>query len=234
MKYFNLVLIPFLSAFLLWSIVKLFLPASAPIILFNFEKKIINFNLSRLFNQTYQQKQNNLNTLKNYTLKAIYQDKKRGFIILTKNKKTIFLDLGKSIDGYKLIKISQTSAIFEKNSKKYILQLQKIKPIKIENKNTSSYTISKTTINEYKNPAKIWNNIHIIKLTKGYKVTYVNKNSIFYKIGLRKGDIILEVNNTPLIDAYAWRIYHNINKYQNILITIKRNNKIKVLNYEIY
>jgi ABC-2 type transport system permease protein len=54
------------------------------------------------------------------------------------------------------------------------------------------------------------------------------------QIGLKRGDILLEVNGRILKnDADAWDLYKNADKFDEFEIKIKRNNQIKVLYYEV-
>jgi len=172
------------------------------------------------------------------TLKAVYKDKNNGFIILEDNKKSLFLDLNKTYKGYKLTYIGDNFAILNKNGKNYKITFKNAKNnIKYTiNEVSSMKEIRKKIFEEYKNNlTKIWKNIGIVKVKEGYKITYINKNSIFAKIGLKRGDILLEVNGRKLNnDAAAWSIYRNSNKINYFEIKIKRKNQIKVLNYELY
>ncbi|ACM92267.1 hypothetical protein NAMH_0008 [Nautilia profundicola AmH] len=235
----------FFGAFLFWSIIKLFLP-NIPVTNIHEQKKyeFYNINLSNIFMKQFNKKISNLNLneslnqseqLKNMILKAIYNDGKKAFIIIEANKKNIFIDINDSFNGYKLININHDFVVFTKNKQKYILTFKK--NIQQNNLNTSSSTIKvkKQLIQKFKkNPALIWNDIGIIKYPYGYKITYIKKDSIFDKIGLKKSDIIIKVNNKYLKnDSQAWQLYNNIDKFDSLSIEIKRNNKKKVLNYEI-
>jgi len=237
-----ILIISFLSAFFIWSIIEMFLPKKPPLVFINDSKlPAININLIPIFFNTSTTKTpttpKNIQSLKGVTLKAIYNSKNNAFIIVEKNKKTYFINLNDKFLGYKLIKINPESAIFEKNSKQYKLEFQKPKSINYtSSKDTKEIkTISRNTFNEYKNNfSKIWKEIGIIKTNDGYKITYIKPNSIFQKIGLKKGDIILEVNNIPLkTDADAWRAYNSVEKANEVELLIKRNYNIKVLRYEI-
>ena len=173
-------------------------------------------------------------TLNGITLKGVYFDGKKGFVVIEDKKSTHFIDLNSRYRGYRLIKIGLDYAIFEKNSKEYKIVMKKEKTgYKFVNEPVKF--VPKKTFLEYKNNlSKIWKNIGIIKTQKGYKITFVNKNSIFYKIGLRNGDILLEVNGRELRnDADAWDLYNNADKFEQFEIKLLRNNQIKVLNYEM-
>ncbi len=186
--------------------------------------------------------------LNNITLKAIYSEGEKGVIAIEdKKKKITILQVGESFNGYKLIKVTPQSAVFEKNHKLYEIKLNE-KELKgkytITQENTSyENLISKQEIDSYKKHfKKIWQNISIDeqydpkthKLT-GFKVTRINKNSIFGKLGLQVGDLIIGVNNKIFRDlADVYKIYKDIDKYDAIKIMIIRNNQRKDLEYEIY
>ena len=190
-------------------------------------------NLTHLFFNKYHSKLIPTQTLQGIKLKAVYYDGKKGFVII-KDKKTHFIDLNKTYKGYKLIKIGINYAIFEKNQKKYKITMKKEK-MKYKTITEPVTYVPKKIFLEYKNNlSKIWQNIGIVKTQKGYLITFVKKDSIFYKIGLRRGDILLEVNGRKLKnDADAWDLYKNADKFNDFEIKLLRNNEIKVLNYEM-
>jgi len=244
MQRFNLIFL-FLFSFalgaLIWGIGFIFLEKK-PLFFVNVNNNYTFFkiNLTPLFfeNQIINNHLNGIN-LNFLTLKAVYKNKNNGFIVLNSKKKTIFLDLYKTYKGYKLIYIGNNFAILNKNGKNFKITF---KPNK--NNNSINQTenksvvkvIKKSTFEKYKNHLyEIWKNIGIIKVNEGYKITYIRKNSVFEKIGLKRGDIILEVNGKKLNnDSDAWKIYENADKIDNFEIKIKRKNQIKVLDYEVY
>ena len=191
--------------------------------------------------------------LTNLKLKAIYSHQDRGVIAIEERGKLIFLSTGESFKGYKLIKVEPTKAIFEKDGKHYELYLDEKNlkgkySISLEEQmliNPEEVTIAvlKRDIDHYRRHfQKIWQNISIqeqidpkTKRLTGFKVTKVNKNSLFGKIGLQKGDIIIGANNkTFRTYSDVLKIYNNIDKYNSIKLTILRNNQKKDLEYEIY
>jgi len=224
----------------LWGVALLFLQKTP--IFYIPEKKDYSFysiNLTDLFfNSEIKKVRIKFQPLKGVKLKAIYFNGKDGFVIVEENKKTTFVDLGKSYKGYKLIEIGSNYAIFEKNGKKYKLQMDnKIKNTFFIKTSYASdnITISKKVFKEYVNNLnKIWNNIGIVKTQNGYMITYIRPKSIFEKIGLKRGDILLEVNGRKLKnDADAWDLYKNVNKFNYFEVKILRNKKEKVLYYEM-
>ena len=249
MQRFNLIFL-FLFSFalgaLIWGVGFIFLEKK-PAFFVKTDKNYTFFriNLSPLFfkhqKATIHQDINALN-LNSITLKAVYKNKNGGFIIIEDKGKTKFLDLNKSYNGYKLTFIGDTFAILNKFGKDYKITFKKMKnnnfkyKVNKTDETSSVNTIKKDVFKEYKNNlSKIWKNIGIVKVRDGYKITYINKNSIFAKIGLKRGDILLEVNGRKLKnDADAWSVYKNADKTDNFEIKIKRQNQIKVLDYEVY
>ena len=86
---------------------------------------------------------------------------------------------------------------------------------------------------------KIWKNISIHEVKKngkinGFKVNKINQNSVFAKLGLKEGDLIIKLNNKKL-DSYreALKIYKHIDDLDSVQIVVMRNNQEVELVYEI-
>jgi len=237
-KFLLAIITAFSVSFFIWAMVSVFFLEKLPLKCES-TQKIRNFyivHLDKLFFEKYIPKVVKIEPLKGVKLKAIFENGKNSFIII-ENKNDIFVDLGSTYKGYKLIKVTKNSAIFEKNHKQFILTLKDEKVKEIERKvlNKKVKEVKKEIFKDYINhPEKVWSSIGIIQTKKGYKVTYVKYRSIFDKLGLKRGDYILEVNNQPLKnDSDAWNIYKDAKYFDEIDVKIKRNNKIKELNYEI-
>ncbi len=244
-KNFLLFILGFVVGALIWGVSTIFLAKTPTVQIL--EKKdfdFFNINLSKLF---YERSKKSIEPKPivaeklDIKLKAIYNRGNFGFIVIEDKKKNYFVDLNGEYKGYKLIKIYPNSAIFRKNGKDYKIEIEDIKMDELYKKSENkefeeeNIKIPKKVFLEYKNDfSKIKRNIGIMKVKKGYKITYVRKNSIFEKIGLKKGDILLEVNGRVLKnDADAWDLYKNADKFNNYEIVILRNNQEKVLNYEV-
>ena len=97
----------FILPLFIWSIIEIFLPKTPPLFIpTNYHFQHFNIYLQKIFLTHIQPKEqiSNLQTLNKYKLKAIYSKNNKGFVILEKNNKSYFVDLGKTTDGYKLIK----------------------------------------------------------------------------------------------------------------------------------
>jgi len=255
-KLFNSIfifVIAFFSAGIIWLIVLLTFLEKTPV-LYTPTAKIFHFysiNLTHLFFPYVHKKkkiEKKIETLKGVKLKAIYNDGKNGFVIL-EDKTTHFVNLGEYYKGYRLNKILQTKVILTKNNKNYILELFNAKK-PVTHKKKKKYDNIQDP-NKYKKPVLtkipksqflayrfnlfvVWNNIGIVKTKQGYKITYIRKDSIFDKMGLKIGDILVSINGRKLTnDKEAWQLYKQSKKFDYFQVVIKRNNKRKVLNYEI-
>lgn len=200
-----------------------------------------------------QNRNTNVESLLKYNLKAIYSTSSNGgWITIEKAEKSYILSLGEEIDGYVLKKLFKNYVIFEKLSKEYRVDLKQKENISYEIMNNLDDTkkeivikddgaqISREYLNSYiKDVDKIWNNIGIDEVKvgeqiEGFKVSKINKESVFGKIGLKEGDIIKAINNNELKSyADAFKVYNNINNTNYLNIEILRNNEKMELNYEI-
>ena len=100
--------------------------------------------------------------------------------------------------------------------------------------------VDKSLVEHYaKNMEEITKNIGIAeqkegKDLKGFRVTFVRKNSHFSKLGLRRGDVIKSINGQE-ITSYnaAMNVYKNINAMDSLSLTITRGKEEMELEYEI-
>lgn len=196
-----------------------------------------------------------LATLSKYLLKAVYStESNSGWVIIENktNRKTMILEQGQKLDGYTLEALYKNYIIFEKESKEYKLELPKEGKLnyEIEKKNSSgseniivngnNVTVKRNYLNSYvSNLDKVWRDIAIKDIRKngkidGFKISKVNKNSVFGKLGLKQNDVIKSINGKE-IKSYsdAFKIYNEINKLDYLTFEILRNNDIMELSYEI-
>jgi len=217
------------------------------------------FNIQNSFSYTKSIKQTPIKKIKkeykflsNIILVAIYaMDNDGGFTIVREKGKqdTNMLSKNDIFKGYRLDKIFAKYVIFVKNNKEYKLSmLNKRDDVKYKVitqipdviKEDDMVSIKRDTVDSYiNNFDKIWDDIAIdeIKTSSGidgFKIKNIKKNSIFDKLGLKKNDIIKEVNNIKL-KSYndAFKIYKKIDKIKTLNMIILRNHKQKEITYEI-
>jgi len=201
-------------------------------------------------------------SIKDIELLAIYNASDVTVITVLHKKKTKVLSRGDEINGFVLEGAGSNFATFSKNSKTYQIKLIKsTTEAKSIPSSTASPSISKSTppeaegdiidagdhrivdkslVEHYaKNMKDITKDIGIAeqkegKDLKGFRVTFVRKDSHFSKLGLRRGDVIKSINGQE-ITSYnaAMDVYKNINAMESLSLTITRGKEEMELEYEI-
>jgi general secretion pathway protein C len=70
---------------------------------------------------------------------------------------------------------------------------------------------------------------------EGLIISNIAPNSLYEKMGLQNGDILIDVNNKPLQSAD--NLLQTVNLMQSgssIAVNVKRNGKIEAINYSFY
>lgn len=199
-----------------------------------------------------------------YTLNAVFLGSAGNFIAIDDTKKVEFVDLGKQYKIYKLVDIKIDKAIFEIYGKRYTLEVAKngtlprkeiitstiteidpssIKaqePIIIQKKIDRYIAVKKNDVQQYAtNFKQIWKDIKIKEVTQngkivGFNIKEISSTSLFAKLGLERGDLIVSVNNKKITKySEAFYFYRNILKYKSLKITVFRNNQQKDIEYAI-
>jgi general secretion pathway protein C len=187
-----------------------------------------------------------------FKLKGTYVSGDDSFVIIDDAGSTEFIYMGESYQGYKLIKVYENKAIFDKDGTTYELTMYNltknfttIEPRKTPKKASSDgeyvvpIDIEKEDVTYYaQNPDKIWNNIRIrdYRTKNGieFKVGYIRKGTIFDKIGLKVGDIITAIDGqVPQSMADVMKYYSDINSLDSLVLTIKRKNQEMDLEFRI-
>lgn len=189
--------------------------------------------------------------IKDMILKGIYLDKDSAYaIIALKRKKNDvkIVSKGENFNGYKILKIYPKKVFLQKNGKIYMLYLEKVdKNSSIANQNivqdNAPVVLRSSDVYKYVNHFdQIWKEIRIDDIRKngklkGFIVRWIKPGSIFTKIGLKKGDKIIKVNDR-LLKSYkdAFDYYEKLKKKEiNMLrLTVIRNNKEREIEYELF
>ncbi len=187
-------------------------------------------------------------SINNMILKGLYGEGSQGFAVValkSSPNKTSIVSVGDNFSGYVLKIILSSSVVFTKNNQEYILEMNEMSvpssSLITEVVDSAEPTdVSRKDIKFYSdNPKQIWRDIEISEVKngekiKGFKVGRINEKSKMYELGLKQGDLILEVNNVKL-KSYkdALDVYKEIDKLQTIQIVILRNNTQMELVYEI-
>ncbi len=199
-----------------------------------------------------------VSSMRGYKLLGLYSSKETIVVTVEKGRKTTVLTKGEDINGFVLVSAGQDYAIFKKsgeefkltlvNNKKALNRIKHSPKMKRPSIKTDSAIVDeggvkhipRTLLTSYtKNMDKIWKDIAIMKhqtngKLDGYKINYVKKGSDFEKLGLKKGDILVEINAEPLNSlSAAMNFFKEINSIENLTLTVIRNGKREDIEYEI-
>ena len=203
-------------------------------------------------------KSSEVSSMKGYKLLGLYNSKDKIVVTVEKARKTTVLVKGEKINGFMLTGAGRDYAIFTKSGEEFKLSLTNDKKVseRIKHyhkkqhsllKNISTIVedgdvkhIPRTLLTSYtKDMDKIWKDIAIVKHQSngkldGYKINYVKKGSDFEKLGLKRGDILVEINAEPLNSlSAAMNFFKEINNIENLTLTVIRNGKREDIEYEI-
>jgi general secretion pathway protein C len=201
--------------------------------------------------------------MKDIKLLAIYGDSEVTIVTVANRGKTKVLSRGDNINGFVLNGGGLNYATFSKNSKSYKVMLFSPKssgkssivptvPVPaVEKPERSKAKGEVTDLGDHKvidrsllehyadNMDDIYKNIGITEVKngrnlEGFRLTFVRKDSPFAKLGVRRDDVIKEINGQA-ITSYntALEVYKNIKNIENLSLKIKRGKEEMELEYEI-
>ena len=163
------------------------------------------------------------------------------------NGKEIFVKEGEKVKGYRLIKVGKDFALLEKGGKIFRvgLEISKNKGFtrNYNVRNVSSereIVLSKREILRItKDPAKMFTQIRLVPYvkngkTEGFIFEWVKPGSIFDRIGIRRGDILVSVNNMTISSGEdAFRLLYKLRNEPNLQVVLIRNGRREVINVRI-
>jgi general secretion pathway protein C len=104
-----------------------------------------------------------------------------------------------------------------------------------------SLNLSKRAVNENLSDLKSIMSQAVVRpflnegVPNGYIISNIAPNSLYEKMGLQNGDIIIDINNKPMQSAD--NLLQMVNLMQSgsgITLNVKRNGKIEAINYSFY
>lgn len=224
----------------------------------NYQPMYQRVDFANMFDKTQNKKNttvsdsnnpNNIN-ITSMILKGLYGTNARGYAIVAMKSSpanTSIVGVSQEYQGYVLKSILNSSVIFSKENKEYVLLMEDMKTLPTfesdnnKNINDIQHTISREDIKNYSNdPQNIWKDISIEEVKNnnkifGFQVMDINSQSRFASLGLQKGDIIIKVNNVPLTSyKEAIDVYNNLDILHTVQIVLIRKDQEKELVYEIH
>ena len=154
--------------------------------------------------------------------------------------------LGDMIGSAKLIKITRNTATLRSGGREITLKVKAtlegpLLPNSPGSTTPRSMTLSKKTVNENLSDLKSIMSQAVVRpflnegVQEGLIISNIAPNSLYEKMGLQNGDIIIDVNNKRMQSAD--NLLQTVNLMQSgssITLNVKRNGKIETINYSFY
>ncbi len=200
-------------------------------------------------------------SIRDLKLLAVYRSKGQSLAVIQKASRALVVRKGERAFGYLLNEIDDRSVLLERNGKEYRLAIEtpkvgshaKLMPFSTQHgpskppgnpqeirKEGETLVVPRRLLSEYtRNIDKIWSNIGIDPVQKngkleGFKVRYIRRRSIFSKLGLKRGDLIVGINGEPIEDfGTVQDLFREARELDSLTLTIKRGQKEMELDYEI-
>ena len=186
--------------------------------------------------------------------------KLKGIIISEKLKGAIFGDgkerfvlEGQNIGGYTLKKVLPTGVFLSSGSREYFLAFKPqkatggitTKRFSIFRKVIQSFSPKEVVVSRReveaitKDPAKMFTQIRLVPYikngkTQGFIFEWVKPGSIFYRLGIRKGDVLVSINNMTITSGEdAFRILQMLRNEPNLKVVLIRGGRKEEINVRI-
>ena len=154
--------------------------------------------------------------------------------------------LGDMIGSAKLIKITRNTATLRSEGREITLKVKAtlegpLLPNSPGSATPRSMTLSKKTVNENLSDLKSIMSQAVMRpflnegVQEGLIISNIAPNSLYEKMGLQNGDIIIDVNNKRMQSSD--NLLQTVNLMQSgssITLNVKRNGKIETINYSFY
>jgi len=175
-----------------------------------------------------------------------------GFIVIEErgNHKQKLYRLGDMIGSAKLIKITRNTATLLSGDREITLKvkatmegslLPNAPAAGMNPAYSRNLTLNRRTVNENLSDLKSIMSQAIVRpslnegVQEGYIVSNIAPNSLYEKMGLQNGDIVIDINNRRLQSADdLLQMMNLMQSGKNIALNIKRNGKIEAINYSFY
>ncbi len=172
-----------------------------------------------------------------------------GFIVIEekgKNKQRLFR-LGDMIGSARLVKISRNTAIIKSGDREITLKIKEtpesgsLNPRQQAQMPGSGMALSRGEVNEKLRDLKAIMSQAALRpyleagQQEGFIISEIKPDSLYQKLGLNNGDIIIDVNGKRMQSADdILQIVNIMQSGGGIALSLKRNGKIETINYSFY
>lgn len=171
----------------------------------------------------------------------------RSMVLLRVGKKTVVLSEGQTKEGITLLSVSRRSATLRIGDQELELRVKPKKAAPSTRVQTPSQPtggaevrISRRELEMItKDPGIMFRQIRLVPYvkdgkTEGFIFEWIKPGSLFYRAGLRKGDILLSINNMTIQSGEdAFRLLQVLRNEPNLKVVVMRNGRKKEINIRI-
>ena len=221
------------------------------------QKLTLPLNLFGIVKQKPKTYSRTKNTRLNLNLIGILNQGKKSLAIIKYNSKDNIYQIGDTIaSGVTLKDVKKKYIILSRHGNLEKLQLKQAKLNKfIETQSKNTNRNAKTKVAKLSNTQKkvvkkyqrqlLTNPISLFQLVgikpkyendrlSGFLLFPTNERKLFFDLGFKKNDILIEINQNPLTNmGQAMRLSRGLAKQTNFTLTVKRNQQIKILSIKL-
>ncbi len=170
----------------------------------------------------------------------------RNLALLLVNKRTFVLSEGEEREGIKLKKVYRKKVLVVINGKEITLKLEvpkansSIQVKSFQARGLGEFRISRREIERVtKDPGIMFREIRLVPYvkngkTEGFIFEWIKPGSLFYRAGLREGDILLSINNMTIRSGEdAFRILQILRNEPSLRVVVLRKGKRREINVRI-
>jgi len=173
---------------------------------------------------------------------VLLSDRLSGAVVLDGGA-LVFVGLGETYRGYRLEEVRPDGAVFSAGSERYELSLEFEKGkggVSVPPAGGREVVVSRREVDALtRDPAKMFTQIRLVPYveggkTKGFVFEWVKKGSLFDRLGIRRGDILVSINNMSIRSGEdAFRLLQMLRNEPNLKIVLIRRGKKEEIDVRI-
>jgi general secretion pathway protein C len=165
----------------------------------------------------------------------------KNMALLLRDGKPIILKEGELKEGILLRRVSRKEVILEVGGRRVRLELRPFRPPREERtRGREEFRISRRDLERItEDPGVMFREIRLVPYikegrTQGFLFEWIKPGSLFYRAGLRRGDVLISINNIAISSAEdAFRVLQVLRNEPSLRVVILRNGRRKEINVRI-
>jgi len=177
------------------------------------------------------------------TIVDVYEKYSAAFIEDMKNKRQDVYHVGDKVKNALIKKIARTYVIINTGSRDEVLAMDPDdlrKGTLIKKTSSGQFRVPRKLVNEaVTNLSGLMRDAHFSPYTwrgkpYGFKITRIRVDSLYDRLGLKNGDVLVEINGQKLDGPETFfSLYNRINSLKEVKLKIRRRGREKILVYQV-